>query len=280
MIRRIIHRVGLDIVREVRNRRQSTVSEAVTFHSSAGYRLAATLTRPTLEGRWPSVVISPGANHDRRFFETRASPIHPSELASLGLVVLTYDPSGRGESWGPEDYGGPEHQDNAVQAVRFLHAQSTVDTNHTGLIGISLGISSAMGAARLLAEMGQPVCWVLDWEGPCDQASITANQTMNAPAMGHKPSDRIYWEPREALTHMSHIRCGYHRLQAYPDHAQPNELNHAQKMVSAASAADLPWFRLNNERENTVPSTPRWLAPGPLAANRAILRAVHALLNR
>ena len=280
MIRRIINRISLGVAREIRSRRYDITSEPVTFHSSAGYRIAATLTRPATEGLWPSVVIAPGADHDRRFFETRASPIHPSELAALGLVVLTYDPSGRGESWGPEDYGGPEHQDNAAQAIRFLHGQTNVDVSHTGLVGISLGISSAIGAARLLAEADQPVDWVLDWEGPCDQGSITANQTMNAPAMGHKSSDRTYWEPREALTHVPHIQCGYHRLQAHPDHAQPEELNHAIKMITAASKANLPWFRLNNEPESQVSASPRWLAPGPLAANRAILQAIRDLLKR
>ncbi len=278
MIRRIINRYGLRMVRELRSEAHETKGAEVQFRSSAGYRITATCTRPITEGRWPAIVLCPGADHDRRYFQSRASPIHPVDIASLGAVVLTYDPSGRGESWGPEDFGGPEHQDNAAQALRFLREQNDVDPEQAGLIGISLGITSAMGGARILAEAGTPVQWVLDWEGPCDQRTITANQTMNAPAMGHKANDRTYWAPREALTHMPHIQCGYHRLQAHPDHAQPEELDHALAMMAAAAEANLPWFTLNHEKDGVCPANPRWLAPGPLAANRAILAAIRSLL--
>ena len=175
MIRRIIHRSVLRAQRAIRAANRDVQSTDVTFHSTAGYRIAATITRPVEDGLWPGVVLCPGADHDRRFFHTRASPVRPDEIAAMGMVVLTYDPSGRGESWGPEDFGGLEHQDNAAQAVLFLREQPGVVAQQVGLLGISLGISSAMGGARKLAEKHDAVAWVLDWEGPCDQRTITAN---------------------------------------------------------------------------------------------------------
>jgi len=280
MIRRVLDRVGLRVARTLRNPLLETMATEVTFHSSAGYRIVGTLIQPVGSGPWPGVVLCPGADHDRRVFQTRASPVRTHELAALGCAVLTYDPSGRGKSWGPEDFGGPEHQDNAACAITWLREQRCVDPTHIGLVGISLGIASAIGAARSLAERCEPVNWLIDWEGPCDQRTITANQTMNAPAMGHKADDRIYWSPREAVLHLSHIGCGYHRLQASPDHAQPDELGHAMAMISAAANADLPWYKLNAHEDGHAPANPRWLAPGTLSANRALLRAVQSAIHR
>lgn len=280
MIRRAIDRLGLRLARTIRSPSLETERTEVYFHSAAGYRIAATLIRPTQAGPWPGVVLCPGADHDQRAFETRASPVRASEVAALGCAVLIYDPSGRGNSWGPEDYGGPEHQDNAACAVTWLRAHESVDESQVGMIGISLGVASAVGGARLLAARGEAVRWVIDWEGPCDQRTITANQTMNAPAMGHKATDRTYWTPREALVHLPHIACGYHRLQAHPDHAQPEELGHAIRMLETAVQSNLPWFRINDSPQGQVPNPPRWLPPGPLAANRAILRALQAALSQ
>jgi dienelactone hydrolase len=280
MIRRLLDRAGLRLARSIRTPNVDTKTTEVHFYSSAGYRIYGTLTQPTGAGSWPGVVLCPGADHDRRVFDTRASPIRTHDLAALGCAVLSYDPSGRGMSWGPEDFGGPEHQDDAASAIKWLREQDCADATHMGLVGISLGVASAVGAARLLAECSAPVSWLIDWEGPCDQRTITANQTMNAPAMGHKADDRTYWAPREAVLHLPHIGCGYHRIQAQPDHAQPDELGHAMTMVTTAANANLPWFKLNDHHEGEAPPTPRWLAPGPLSANRALLRAVRSAIHR
>jgi dipeptidyl aminopeptidase/acylaminoacyl peptidase len=282
VIQKFFHRVEHHVARELRSRRQDHVIEqrSLTLRSSAGYRIAATLHVPEGPGPWPAVVLCPGSDHAGDVFLTRRSPITAIEVASLGCVVLTYDPSGRGQSWGPEDYGGPEHQDNAATGIRHLRTLSMVDANRTGLVGISLGIASAVGAAQLLARSSAPVAWVLDWEGPCDQRTITANQTRNEPAMGHRADDRSYWDSREAVRHVGEIGCAYLRLQASPDHAQPDELEHALAMLQAADSARLPWFRLNDHVENQIPATPTWLRGGPLAANRALLRAIDELIHR
>ena len=34
------------------------------------------------------------------------------DIVEKGIEVWVFDPAGRGESWGPEDHGGSEHQDN------------------------------------------------------------------------------------------------------------------------------------------------------------------------
>ncbi len=278
-MKRRLDRLGLALARRLRGGGVSVSEDALVLTSAAGYRLAATVFRPAGSLPSPAVVMFPGADHDRRAFYCGQTPMGAAEVAALGFVVVIFDPSGRGESWGPEDYGGAEHQDGVVTAVQWLREQSSVDPSRVGLVGISLGVASVIGGARVLAEKGEPVRWVIDWEGPCDQRTITANQSMGAPAMGHRSDDTAYWAPREAVRHVPHIDCGYWRLQADPDHAQPGELAHALAMMRAASSAALPWFQLNTHHRGTLPSAPKWLKPGPFAANRDLRRTLASLVR-
>jgi hypothetical protein len=189
----------------------------------------------------------------------------------MGLVVMTFDPAGRGESWGEEDYGGPEHQDDVIASL--VHLSERSDTVGLGIVSISLGLAMACGALANLPEALE-VSWFVDWEGPCDREIITAGGAMMAPAMGHSLTDEVYWMPREALKHVGSIKCGYHRLQAVPDHAQPEETRHATRMMRGVSTGVAPWFKINNHPKGSVPDAIHWLRSGRLAANRAITAAV------
>jgi len=199
----------------------------------------------------------------------------------MGIAVLCHDPSGRGQSWGPEDWGGTEHQDNVVQAVRWLRENTHFEPSQVGLLSISLGVASAIGAAKALAQSDQPVSWVIDWNGPCDQASITQNGTQMGPAMGHKPDDLSYWEPREAIRTVSQIDAGYWRLEVQPDHSSTNDLPRVpQAMLDAAQRGNLPWFKLNDHPVGRIPSRIVWIRPDPGIASRALRKAVKNAFNR
>jgi hypothetical protein len=135
----------------------------------------------------------------------------------------------------------------------------------------------AVGAVAGVA--GAPpaeIAWIIDWEGPSDREIITAGGTKMAPAMGHKLDDEVYWGPREAVGHVSRLRCGYLRLQSRADHAQPGELRHARRMIAAAQSGSAAWVELNNGAAGDED----WLRPGRIAANRAILGAVRRLLAK
>ena len=95
------------------------------------------------------------------------------------------------------------------------------------------------------------------------------------PAAGHTLDDEHYWPPREAVRGIAALTCGYVRLQAFPDHAQPEELRHARRMVVGATGA--AWRQLNDHPRGHVPDRPAWLPGGPLAANGAILRKLATL---
>lgn len=245
--------------------------------STAGYKLSARITRPAGAAAQHAIVVSPGIHQGREAVEGYAAVVNADEIARLGYTVLTFDPAGRGKSWGDEDYGGPEHQDDLRVAVKHLLASPQCD-GRVGVLSLSLGIAASVGA--LVAWPQElPVRWLLDWEGPCDREIITSGGTILVPAAGHSLEDDTYWIPREATRGIGRLRCGYVRLQALPDHAQPTEIRHAQRMIHAAAAGTLPWFQLNDHPRGEAPARPDWLKGGPWAANQAILRKLKALKN-
>jgi hypothetical protein len=219
-------------------------------------------------------VISPAIHQGSAALLGNAAVVSAAEIARLGFAVLVHDPAGRGDSWGEEDFGGPEHQDDLRVAIRALAARPDV-SGQVGVVALSLGLAAAAGALARWPEL--PVPWLLDWEGPCDREIITAGGTRMVPAGGHSLDDDAWWQPREAVAHARALRCGYVRLQAFPDHAQPDELRHARRMLEAARSGSAAWWQLNDHPRGSLPDRPDWLEGGPLAANRAILRKIATL---
>ena len=245
--------------------------EDVRLVSTAGYELAARLTRPAGADPLPGVVVSPAIHAGRKDLDAYSSPVTATEIARLGYAVLTYDPAGCGENWGEEDFGGPEHQDDLRVAIRHLAEHAT----RVGVLSLSLGAAAAVGALARYVELD--VAWLVDWEGPSDRETITAGGTRMVPAGGHTLEDDTWWHPREAVRHAASLRCGYVRLQAVPDHAQPDELRHAERMMRAVERGALPWYQINDHPRGIVPPRPNWLAGGPWTANCAILAKLAAL---
>ncbi len=251
--------------------------ENVSLVSTAGYALAGRLYALVLgaEGGTPSatpppgLVISPAIRQGLHGLGTWRSPVTPEEIARLGYVVLAYDPAGRGDSWGEDDFGGPEHADDLRVAVRALRARA--DVRDVAVLSLSLGLAAPCAALATWPEEID-ARWLLDWEGPSDREVITSGGKRMGPAMGHTLEDDTYWHPREAVRHVGALRCGYVRLQAVPDHAQPAEVRHAQRMIHAAAAsAHLPWFQMNDHPRGVDPARTVWHRGGTLSANRQIL---------
>lgn len=256
---------------------RDVVSETVELHSTAGYRIAARIVRPRGEGRLPGVVVSPAIGEGVAALTSSTAVIDATEIAALGFVVLVHDPAGRGESWGEEDFGGPEHQDDLRIAIRTLATHPACDGT-IGVLALSFGIVAAAAALARWPEL--PVRWLLDWEGPSDREIITAGGTRMAPAAGHALDDEGWWGPREPVRHVGRLRCAYVRLQAFPDHAQPGELRHAARLLHAAASRPAADVQINDHPRGEVPLRPTWLPGGPWSANRALLLALGSLRRR
>ena len=239
----------------------------LTLFSHAGTSTYVHLWIPEGEGPWPLVLLTPGTDDGSQVFEGFSQAVNASEVAGLGVVCATFDPAGRGKSWGEEDYGGPEHQDQVRVILETLQARPEVDPQRTVVVSISLGLSMAAGA---LASYAGPIKALVDWEGPSDREIITAGGTRLIPALGHAMDDESYWQCREGVRQVGKLSCGYWRLQAERDHAQPGELRHAERMLEAAQG--LPWVRVNEQEGR--PERIDWLQGGRSAANQALLRTI------
>lgn len=263
--------------RRLRMKRQGVPFGEETFSlvSTAGYRIETKIFRPVGDGPHPAVLLVPGTNDGHKVFEGWSQPINAKEVASMGWIVMTFDPAGRGESWGEENYGGLEHQDNVRIALRHLAVQADVDQNRLGVLSISLGLCMACGALANWSE--NPAKWLLDWEGPSDREIITSGGRILTPALGHSLRDDTYWFPREAQRNVEGLSCGYWRLQAQPDHAQGEDVRHAERMMAAASASSLPWFQINRHPRGMLPKKTIYLQGGRLPGNRMILEALGRL---
>lgn len=245
-----------------------------TLTSRGGYRIAVRIHRPRGLHDCPAVLICPGSNDSGHIFHGWTQPLNVLEIAGFGVTTMDFDPAGRGSSWGAEDYGGEEHQDNVAICLRKLREE--FEPTNLGVVSISLGLSMAAGA---LASSGEEygVDWLLDWEGPSDREIITAGGQNLAPAMGRGLEDEAYWRRREPVHHVAAMSCGYVRIQSSADHAQPGELRHAMRLIQAAASGKPAWFKLNDHPRNTVPSDPRWCPGGRLQANRILLREIAML---
>lgn len=267
------HRISRT-VRKTKNLRNTVQQESFKINSTAGYPIHATLSLPThIQAPYPVLLLCPGINDSGDVFTHYQTPIQIHELCRLGIATLHFDPAGRGQSWGEEDFGGQEHQDNVSELLRYLANHAQIDTQKIGIISISLGISMAVGGA---IQSDVPLLFLLDWEGPSDREIITSGGTRMAPAMGHKLSDDDYWKPREAVNFIQGLNCGYIRLQAQRDHAQPNERRHMWRMLRAAQG-HVPWFQLNHHLRDNLPERPKLLLSNRLSGNRAICRIAKSM---
>jgi hypothetical protein len=270
--------VGLAVERRVaqavrRSRRLPAIArERVTLRTAQAIQIEACIHRG---GQGPAVLLCPGIDDAGTVFDSWRAPISADEVAALGATVLHFDPAGRGRSWGAEDYGGSEHQEDVALAFAHLAGLEGVDPRRIGVVAISHGSAMAIGALARSVDAR----WVVDWEGPSDREIMTGGGKHMAPADGHALTDDAYWAPREPVRHVGRLRCAYVRLQADPDHAQPGETRHATRMLQAAAIGSLPWFQINDHPRNEHPPRPNWLAPGMLAANRALLRKIRTLID-
>jgi len=105
--------------------------------ANGGVTLAGTLFVPSGgPSRHPGMVILQGSSSNLR----KEYLFYADHFARAGLVVLTFDKRGKGESTG--DYGAASYHDlvgDAATAVEFLRRQPEVDPARTGIWGLSQG---------------------------------------------------------------------------------------------------------------------------------------------
>ncbi len=209
---------------------------------ATGAQLYVIVTTPAGgQGPYPALVIVPGG------IGYASSPDENDNLADVlageGIVVVAFDPDGRGRSDGIEDYDGYAQQDGLAAVIEFAAALPQVDPARLGVASFSYGITMASGALARHPDL--PVSFLMDWEGPADRFDTTVGCSANTHIDFAPCDDADFWAQREALNLIPDVQVPYQRLQSEKDHVQP-DVEHAINMVNAAVQGEPPWVRLND----------------------------------
>lgn len=212
---------------------------------SSGASLAVYVNLPAAAAALPVpvLVLVPGGSGASSSFRKPNSEFEA--FAQAGYAVIVFDPDGRGQSTGTEDYNGFIQQDGLAEVIRFAANLPGVDPSRIGLVTYSYGIT--MGAGALARHPDLPVKFLIDWEGPANRDDTGG---CDAGSLGHLQNvasctDEAFWAQREASTFIAQIRVPYQRIQSQKDHVQPDNA-HALLMVNNAVNGGVPWVRLND----------------------------------
>lgn len=213
---------------------------------ASGARLYVEIVHPV---HWdgsplPAFILVPGGNGFSADFKKEKKSAQA--LADGGYTVIIFDPDGRGQSDGSEDYGGFIHQDGLAAITRFAATLPEVDAAQIGYGSFSFGVTIASGALARYPDL--PIRFLIDWEGPADRTDTGGCGSDGV--KGHLANeascdDESFWARREAVTFIAQIRVPYQRMQTEKDHVQP-DYEHSVKMVNAAVNGGAPWVRLND----------------------------------
>ncbi|MEO5358307.1 MAG: hypothetical protein H7844_13570 [Nitrospirae bacterium YQR-1] len=220
----------------------------------APYRVYAHVHKPIdaskPQGKYPGVVIVPGGGSCGTDYDGNTE-VTADDVASLGFIVLHYDPCGRGKTGGIEDYWGAKHQEELAGAIDFFSELTEVDSQNLGILSFSIGITIATGAlARFPVKKGT-VRYIFDWEGPSNRVNITKNDT-HKPLKDFPSSNHQFWRDREAAAFIGEITCGYFRYQAENEHMQGRFKGHAVELLNGAAMGKAAWSRCNDNPADII----------------------------
>ncbi len=250
--------------------------------SGAQLRVHVYMPENAVESPFPALVLVPGGNGSSADFRKPGRTAIPIFTGS-GFAVVLFDPDGRGESSGEEDYNGFTQQDGLAAVIEFAASLPEVDTSQIGVVSYSYGITMASGALARHPDL--PVRFLIDWEGPANRDDTGG---CDGAGLGHLQEvascdDEAFWAEREAATFARSLRIPYLRLQSEKDHVQP-DYTHALLMVNNATAVEYggngqsPWTRLNNLPPNQVYdlNSPPPMMPESMDRQREALIAEYA----
>jgi pimeloyl-ACP methyl ester carboxylesterase len=179
--------------------------EDVSFeNSTAGIRLAGTLTIPPGKGTFPAVVLVAGSGaHDRdeALMGHRPFLVLSDYLTRRGIAVLRYDKRGVGESGGTYATATTaDFADDAEAGLAYLEKRSEIDPHKIGLIGHSEGGM----IAPLLAARNSSVAFIVMMAGPgIPGDELLVEQTLliaEANGQTHETAEKAAGEERIILS--------------------------------------------------------------------------------
>lgn len=226
----------------------ATVNEGIietwVTNPTSGIDLCTHIHMPDAEmpkGGYPAIVLVPGGSgHGTQFDNGKLVPLITDE----GLVVVAFDPEGRGKTEGEDDESGVIHQDGMHAVLKYTAGLDYVDANNLGVVSFSFGLIMS-GCTLGRYPLDPPVKFYIDREGPdgslCDYSG-KHGQSLEI--------DKDFWEPREAYLFIEDYMGNYVRLQSEKDHVQKTN-DHAYRMIEHATSTKFGgkgkcnWTRMN-----------------------------------
>lgn len=168
-------------------------------------------------------------------------------LSRAGLVVVSFDPRGRGESEGEEDMNGERGQADFAAVMRWAAGLDGVDAGRAVVYSRSIGGALASGALSRNPDLS-PVGWV-DYECPGwleeDMEHTTEHTHDRMWELADATSDPDAWfVERSPANYIGDVAVPYHRMQGFPDHAL-DYMNAAAINLNGATSS--PEVTLNGE---------------------------------
>lgn len=218
------------------------------IHSTAGYKIH-TMWYPQQNPHAPTILFCPDYPDTCASFTEQRYPISCPDIYALGYNLLCFDPAGRGKSWGTEDHGGLEHQDNVATLLRWIQQQ--VPHSKVGVVSMGFGLSMALGG---IPASGMDIAFLLDWEGPSDPEFLEHVYTIEK-----KHIYPTYWQERSPIALLPSCTVPYIRIQSEKDHRTEYDMRHCNRIFRQLVAQQHPHYRLNHHPKGTYPPQPQLL---------------------
>ncbi|MEZ4812692.1 MAG: transglutaminase domain-containing protein [Caldisericia bacterium] len=215
--------------------KSTSMIEEWVNNPSSGTDLCVHIIKPSTdkpESGYPSVLVVPGGNG----FGTQMEDSRlVSDIVKSGVVVVVFDPEGRGKTGGTDNFSGLIHQDGMHEVLSYVSELPFVDPENLGVLSMSFGlIMSACTLGRYPND--PPVKFFIDKEGPdgslCDYSGKHGQSL---------PKDEDYWEEREAYLEIENYPGNYLRIQNEKDHVQKTK-DHALRTINHATSTEYGGF--------------------------------------
>ena len=244
-------KLGRRIWARIRKRKAPSLPAAIEpeLISSTGYRIFCQWF-PQQNPEAPILLLCPDHPLGAAAFLEERYPLSCTKAYQQGYSLLLFDPAGRGKSWGTEDYGGLEHQDNVRVLIEWLHKQSP--QSPIGIFSMGCGLSMALGG---LQQEQTPISFLIDFEGPCDVSFL-------AQCYGISPStsDTHFWKYRTPITLLDNLKdTRFIRMQAEQDHLFASDLRNVSRLFRALEKSNARRYQLNNHPIGSPPPQPQLL---------------------
>lgn len=213
---------------------------------SSEEELAVYFALPEGAGPHKAVIVVPGAVGDAS--TVMSEQAHVDAMLAKGIAVFKFDPDGRGNSGGEDDYNGKIHQEGLRAVIAYVIGREDVIDDGVGVISYSFGLAMSAGA---LAGGTTGARFLIDWEGPSSRDYIARcqdgqGQTQPPFPVGFECDDDQFWSEREAVDAIGGLQIPYLRIQRAIDHVHGEDSGHAMELLGAALEGGVPWVRLND----------------------------------